>query len=218
MDVVVDLILWQVPLMRHKTFLILSATPGTAERLLCCTVAFLVIFSSSSCYTVLWCSAEFAAYSCCAVCWGLYIAPYPVGLISLFIHTETMLTEALRSFLAVIKPQGTVTPIGFWSTGAANSKSGKKNQNFVFLSLLKILHFHSPFSVPYKTHLFTIYYFLFIMKILLIIMQRGKSPVQQRLKNHLRLVYIHDCLALWKNLQPFVTFISTNPEKKKSLT
>lgn len=103
-------------------------------------------------------------------------------------------------------------PIGFWSTGAANSESGKKNQNSVFLPLLKIAHCHFPLYGVFLTK----YIYLPILTILLIFTQRGKSPVQQRLKNHLRLVYIHDCLALWKNLQPFVTFISTNPEKYKS--
>lgn len=214
MDAAVDLILWQVPLTRHKTFLIFYAILGTTERLLCGIVAFLAVFSSSSCYAVLPCSAVFAAYSCCALCWGLYIVPYPVGLVPFFIYAEAMPTEPLRSFLAVIKLQGAVTPIGFWSTGAASSESGKKNQNFVFLPLLKIVHCHFPLYGVFLTK----YIYLPILTILLIIMQRGKSPVQQRLKNHLRLVYIHDCLALWKNLQPFVTFISTNPEKNNSLT
>lgn len=125
-----------------------------------------------------------------------------------------MPTEHLRSSLAVIKLQGTLRPIGFWSTGAPNSENETKKFFFFFLPLLKIVHCHFPLFGVFLTE----YIYLPILTILLIIMKRGKSPAQQRLRNHLRPVYIHDCLALWKNLQPFITFISTSPEKKKSLT
>lgn len=77
------------------------------------------------------------------LCWGLYILPYPVGLIPFFIHTEAMLTEALRSFLAVIKFQVTVTPIGFWSTGAAKWK-WKEKPKFCLSTTVKDCSF--PFS------------------------------------------------------------------------
>lgn len=152
--------------------------------------------------------------------YNLHVLPYLVGLIPVCIYTDAMHTKHLRSFLTVIKLRGTVRPIGFWSTGAASGESRQKNQNVIYVEHLKITYCHSKRS--FHTLFFNGVFlmksiYLAILTIPLIIMHRGKVPVQQRLKNHAGFEYIHECLTLWENPQPFFTFISANPEKKKRL-
>lgn len=64
---------------------------------------------------------------------NLYVAPYLVGLIPVCIYTGAMPTEHLRSSLTVIKLQGTVRSVCFWSTGAASGESRQKNQNVIYM-------------------------------------------------------------------------------------
>lgn len=132
LQLVVDLVLCQVPLTRHKAFSIIPAVLRTIERLgYVVQWHFFLVFSSSMCYTVLRCSA--LVCSCCAVKGDLRVVPYLVGLIPVCIYADAMPTECLRVSLAVIKLRSTVRPIGFWSTGAANGESRQKNQNDVFI-------------------------------------------------------------------------------------
>lgn len=99
----------QVSLTRHKAFSVLSVILGTSERLG---------------YFVQW---HFLVYN------EMYIAPYLVGGVSFCINTGAMLTECLRSTLAIIKLWGTTGPIGFWSTGAAKGERRQKNINVILV-------------------------------------------------------------------------------------
>lgn len=89
-----------------------------------------------------------------------------------------------------------------------------KRKIFFFLSTTVkdcSLPFSTFWGVPYKIHLFT-----YTDNTANNHEERQISCSAETQESFETCVY--DCLALWKNLQPFITFISTSPEKKKSLT